>query len=317
MNQPDRIDKFIQTVTGRVPASEIGFTLCHEHLYIQLWEVRGRYDGRHQLEDDSLLADELAVFKAQGGTCVVDLTVPGLGRKPERLKALSERTGLRIVMGCGWYREPYYPPEHLIERRSVQSLADQIISEITEGVEGTGIRPGVIGEIGADKGWVSPIEERVHRAAARAQVETGYPLATHGVLSDVGLQQLSILKDEGVDLTRVTVGHCDSYPHLDYWLRIVEQGAYVAIDNIGSIRAGRHEERIVGLIFEMVERGFGSQLMLSHDVDMDLSLVYFGGTGFGYLADAFLPRLREQGVSEETITQLTVDNPRRWLTIGT
>lgn len=309
------MQNFIQTVTGPVAATDVGFTLAHEHLYIQLWEVKGRYDGRHQLEDDDLLADELAVFKAQGGTCVVDLTVPGLGRKPARLKALSEKTGLLMVMGCGWYRDPYYPPEHLLEKRSVQSLADQIIGEITDGADGTGVRPGVIGEIGADKAWVSPIEERVHRAAARAQVATGYPLATHGVLSDVGLEQLSILKEEGVDLTRVCVGHCDSYPHLDYWLRIAEQGAYVAIDNVGSSRAGRHEERIVGLMSELLKRGFGSQLLLSHDIDMDLSLLYFGGPGFGYLVNTFLPKLREAGVSEATITELTVDNPRRWLTI--
>ena len=308
--------KTIQTVTGPVPAEEVGFTLCHEHLYIQLWEIKGRYDGRHQLEDDDLLADELAVFKAQGGSCVVELTPPGLGRKPARLRALSEKTGLHIVMGCGWYREPYYPPEHLIEKRSVQSLADQIINEIADGADGTGVRPGVIGEIGVDKSWVSPIEERVHRAAARAQVATGYPLVTHGLYSDVGLQQLAILKEEGVDLTRVTVGHCDSYPVLDYWLRIVEQGSYVAIDNIGSMRAGRHEERIIGLIRELVNRGFASQLMLSHDIDMDLSLSYYGGPGFGYLADVFLPKLREQGVAEEVITQLTVDNPRRWLSIS-
>ncbi|MBM4409128.1 MAG: hypothetical protein FJ038_11170 [Chloroflexi bacterium] len=311
----------VMTVRGPVAPEQIGFTLPHEHLYVRFWEIDARYDSPHLLDDDDVLADELATFQAQGGTCLVDLTTPNIGRQPARLRALSERTGLAVVMGCGWYRRTYYLPEEGLERRPVQELADELLREIAAGVGETGVRPGVIGEIGAEKSWVSPIEERVHRAAARAQRATGYPLATHSRLSEVALAQLTILEDEGADLTRVVVGHADSYAHLAYYLRVLERGASLSFDNIGSpigggdLPANRHHERIARLIADLVSRGFGDRLLLSHDICESFQLHYYGGIGFGYLVDRFLPLLRETGVPEEAITTMTVDNPRRWLTI--
>jgi len=306
----------IQTVLGPVAPDAIGYTLPHEHLYIQLWDIPPRFDGKDQLEDDDVLAEELQVFQAQGGNCLVDLTTPGLGRKPERLRTIAERTGLHIVMGCGWYREPYYPARDEIDRRTVASLTDQILREIHDGVGDSGIRPGVIGEIGADGSWVSPIEERVHRAAARAQVATGLPLVTHGVKSDVGLAQLTILDDEGADLSRVAVAHCDSYPHAEYVLEVARRGALVAFDNIGAIRGERHEARITGLIRELLDRGHQDRILLSHDICNQSQLLYSDGFGFGYLAESFLPRLWEAGIPEDVTRAITEENSKRWLAVA-
>jgi predicted metal-dependent phosphotriesterase family hydrolase len=305
----------IQTVLGPVAPEAIGYTLPHEHLYIQLWDVPGRFDGKDQLEDDDVLAEELAVFQAQGGNCLVELTTPGLGRKPERLRTIAERTGLHIVMGCGWYREPYYPAADELDRRSVASLADQIVREIVEGVGDTGIRPGVIGEIGADHSWVSPIEERVHRAAGRAQVATGLPLVTHGVKSDVGLAQLEILDDEGADLSRVAVAHCDSFPHADFVLEVARRGAYVAFDNVGAIRGERHEARIAELIRRLLDAGHQDQILLSHDICNQSQLRYNDGFGFGYLVDSFLPKLWEAGIPRDVTRAITEENSKRWLAV--
>ena len=151
-------------------------TLPHEHLYIQIWEIAGRNDYAGQLEDDDVLGDEVNAFKTLGGQTIVDCTVRGIGRSPEKLRRISERTGVHVVMGCGWYRQPYYPPEDVVDRRSVDDLARDIINEVSEGVGSTRIRPGVIGEVGTDKSWVSAQEERVHRAAARANWPRAWPL---------------------------------------------------------------------------------------------------------------------------------------------
>src|SRR5436190_11977004 len=133
------------------------------------------------------MVPELTRFRAAGGSCLVDLPPIGVGRDPERLARLSAETGLHVVMGCGWYRGAYYPAEALIDRRSVDDLAEELVREATEGVGASGIRPGIIGEIGTDKPWLSAQEERVHRAAARAARRTGLAITTHGVLSPVGL----------------------------------------------------------------------------------------------------------------------------------
>src|SRR5262249_51650293 len=183
------------------------------------------------------------------------------------------------------------------------------------GADTTGVRPGVIGEIGVEKAWVSPSEERVHRAAARAQRATGLPLVTHGLMSPVALQQLAIFEEEGVDLTRVAVGHCDSYPHLKYQLSLMERGVMLMFDNLGGVRdtGGRMEERIIGLICSLLDSGYADRLLLSQDICKTTQLRYQGGIGYTYIAETFLPRLEEAGVTRDQIQQMTVDNPRRWL----
>jgi phosphotriesterase-related protein len=306
-------DVHIETVTGPVDPGEIGFTLPAEHFYIQQWEVAG-HAGNYQLEDDDVFAEEIAAFQAVGGSCIVDQTPACIGRKPERLRGLSERTGMRIVMATGWYTDEYAPAEDHLVQRSVASLADQLITEIREGVGSTQIRPGIIGEFGATRSYVSPLEERIHRASARAARVTGIGMATHAVHSDVGLQQLSLFEEEGADLTRVSVGHCDSHPHLAYWLQIVERGAFVQIDNLGAT-LGRHEDRLVSLVRDLVDRGRERHILLSHDVGVVPELRYHGGRGFTYLAESFLPRLRAAGIPDSTIATITADNPKRLLTM--
>jgi predicted metal-dependent phosphotriesterase family hydrolase len=301
----------VQTVTGPVEAETIGLTLPHEHLFLTMWENEG-LGSMLQLPDEALMLEELQAFVAAGGTCLVDQTPGGCGRDPGAVKRLSEKTGLSIVMGCGWYTEPFYPPEDDLARRSVDSIADQLLAEIREGLDGTDVRPGVIGEIGVAQGWMSPLEERVHRAAARAQRASGLALTTHTLFHKAGLAQLDLFEEEGVDLSRVCIGHCDSQPLLDYCLTIAERGAWVAFDNIGA-RMGRLEERIIWLVKELVGCGHKGQVLLSHDVGQMQELAYFGGRGFTYLTREFVPKLLGAGLSESVVTELTESNPVRFL----
>ncbi len=309
----------VQTVTGRIAPLALGFTLPHEHTGISLWQIEGRWDYWQLTVDDAVVLPELTAFRAAGGGTLVDLTLPGVGRDPERLRRYAEATGLNVVMGAGWYRTAYYPPEARIDRRTVDDLADELVREAEVGVAGTGIKPGIIGEIGTDKPWLSAQEERVHRAAARAARRTGMAITTHAVLSPVGLAQLRVFEEEGVDPGRVIVGHADSYPRLDHVLEIVRRGANLELDFLGmSFTAQeRHgEARIVDLLGELVGRGHADRILLSQDVCHDSQLKAYGGNGYVYLVERFLPRLREAGVTEAAIRTMTVDNPARLLTLA-
>jgi phosphotriesterase-related protein len=316
---------FVQTVLGRIDPAELGFTLPHEHTQCQLWTIPERFDYWELTADEELLVEELGRFRAAGGTCLADLTLPGIGRDPAWLRRIARRTGLHVVMGTGWYRQPYYPPEALIDRRSVAELADVMVRELEEGVPGSEdeagirVRPGIIGEIGTHKPWLSAQEERVFRACGRASRATGMAVSTHAVMSPVGLRQLAVLEDAGADPTRVVIGHSDSYPVLEHWLAIAERGASLELDFLGmsfTPMERRGEPRVIELLLRLLERGFGDRVLLSQDVCDNSQLAHYGGNGYTYLQETFLPRLRERGVDEAEIRGITVENPRRILTIG-
>jgi len=302
------------TVLGPIPADQLGYVLPHEHPFCQLRQAPYRYDFPDQFDDDRVVTAEVAAFGELGGTTLVDLTVPDIGRSPERLRTLSENTGVQIVMGCGWYRGNYYRPEDVIERRTVGSLADQLIAEITEGVDGTGIKPGVIGEIGVEKTWVAPAEERVLRAAARAHKETGLALGAIHAIGPVAPDILTIFEEEDVDMSRVAVGHCDSYPHMEFLEGLIARGALVMFDNCGQYGALKtFEEHIMNTVKELVDRGHEDYILLSHDTCKFPQFKIHGGPGFVYISETVIPTLRDLGIAEETINKIIRDNPRRWL----
>ena len=309
----------VQTVRGPIDPADLGFTLPHEHTAIALWHIPGRWDYWELTRHRPVIEAELARYRDAGGRSLVDLTLPGVGRDPTWLTGLAAVTGLHLVMGAGWYREAYYPAETRIDRRSVDDLAEELVREATDGVGESGVRPGILGEIGTDKPWLSAREERVHRAVARAARRTGLAITTHAVMSDVGLAQLRVFEEEGADPTRVVIGHADSYPELDHYLAIVGRGASVEFDFLGMsfTPQERHGEgRIVELLCELLARGHVERVLLSQDVCHNAQLRRYEGNGYTYLHEAFLPRLRAAGVSDAEIDTMTVANPRRLLTIA-
>ena len=312
----------VQTVLGPIDPATLGFTLPHEHTAIALWHIPNRWDYWELTADEPIITAELVHFRNAGGTALVDVTLPGVGRDPTWLVGLARATGLHLVMGGGWYRGAHYPAEALIDRRSVDDLADELVREADEGIPlaglGTSVKTGIFGEIGTDKPWLSALEERVHRAVARASRGTGLAISTHAVMSDVGLAQLRAFETEGADLTRVVIGHADSYPVLGHYLEIIRRGANLEFDFLGMsfTPMERHgEPRVIDLLLELLSRGHADRVLLSQDVCHNQQLRHYEGSGYTYLQETFLPRLRARGVSEAEIDQLTIANPRRILTI--
>ena len=298
----------IHTVLGAIEPATLGRTLMHEHIFCDVYRVTGRLN--ELLNDEALSVEELATLRKAGGTALVEVTTPDLGRDPEALRRVAEKTELHIIMGTGWYRQPFYPPE--IDRLLTNELADMMITELTDGVEGTGIRAGIIGEIGVNLDYATAQEERVLRAAARAQKATGAPLTTHASMYPVGLLQLEVLKDEGVDLSRVIIGHCDTCLDQAYHLAILESGAYVQFDTVGRNHMNPDTRRASALV-ELVRLGWKHQLLLSSDRCHRSDLCAFGGVGYGYVFTRFFDLLRAMGIDDDTLDTITIENPRRVL----
>lgn len=301
-------DGVVQTVRGPVAASEVGRTLMHEHVFCDFYRITG--NPNHLLNDEQLAADELEALVRASGTALVECTTPDIGRNPAWLRRAAERTGLHIIMGTGWYRQPFYPPD--IDRTTTDTLARRMIDDLTEGADGTGIRAGIIGEIGANLDHLTAQEERVHRAAARSQKATGAALTTHASMYPVGLAQLDILRDEGVDPSRVIIGHCDTFLDADYHVSILQQGAYVQFDTIGRVHMNPDERRADALV-TLVRAGWVERLLLSADRCYRSDLHAFGGAGYDVVFTRFFEMLRARGLSNAELDVMTVANPRRVL----
>lgn len=295
----------VMTVLGPVAASEMGVTLPHEHVFVDLV---AEYRAEGLLNDEALAVAELRRFRQAGGGSLVDCTSEGLGRDPVRLRRVSEATGLHIVMGSGHYRRPYLDAARL-DRMSVSEVADGITRDLEEGVDGTGIRAGIIGEIGCDR-YLSALEERVFRAAALAQRRTGVTITTHAARWPVGGWQLDVLEEAGADPARVIIGHCDMVPDSDYHLALARRGAWIEFDTVQGHSEYDTAQR-VGYIRTLLEAGLGDRILLSQDVCLRTDLSAFGGPGYTYVVTGFRQRLLDEGIPEATVQALLVDNPRR------
>ncbi len=307
-------DMRITTVTGDIVPAVLGSTLMHEHLLCDFWywHLELSYDGI--LNDEELLAEELAPFREAGGRAVVDATSIGIGRDPAGLRRTAEATGLSIVMGSGWYRERVYP--RVVYESTADELAEIIVAEFADGVDGTGIRPGIIGEIGTDRGRVTEAQERVFRAAARAQRATGASISTHTTFfGDLALEQVAILREEGVPPDRIVVGHLGEERRLDRTIAVAKTGVFVEIDHVGATQVGQFapESQRLRHVVALIEAGYADQLLLSMDVCKRSQLHANGGNGYDHLHTTFVPALLQAGVAESTIRTILVDNPRRVL----
>ncbi|QMD46099.1 phosphotriesterase-related protein [Citrobacter freundii] len=284
-----------------------GYTWVHEHLHIDLSGFKNNLDCR--LDQYDLICQEMKDLRALGVSNIIEMTNRYMGRNPQFMVDLMRDTGINVMACTGYYQDAFFP-EH-VAARSVEQLAQEMVDEIVIGIDGTELKAGIIAEIGSSEGVITPLEEKVFIAAARAHIETGRPISTHTSFSTMGLEQLLLLQVHGVDLSRVTVGHCDLKDNLDNILRMIDLGAYVQFDTIGKNSYYPDEKRI-GMLHALRNRGLLNRVMLSMDITRRSHLKANGGNGYDYLLTTFIPQLRQSGFSQADVDTMLRDNPSQF-----
>lgn len=354
----------IQGVDGPITRDALGVTLTHEHVVVDLrayWsaprEATRLARARTPVEihnvgalrrnpfgsPDNLVFDdvatavaELSAFRGAGGDTVVDLSLPDIGRDVVALRTVARMTGVQIIAGCGHYVHIAHPPE--LSEASVDDIAARFIHELEVGIDDTGIRAGVIGEIGTTAP-VHPDEDKVLRAAARAHRQTGAPIAVH--LSPPpngtwwqGHEVLDVLEGEDVGADRVLLSHLDNVlgPGDDfdrairYHRELAARGCYLGFDGCGKEHYFPSGSRATYPNFwcpsdqirakaaaVLADEGLADRLLLSHDVCFKIELERFGGFGYGHILRTFGSNLADYGLDGKVLQQMLVDNTRRFL----
>lgn len=300
----------IMTVLGPIDPENLGPTLMHEHLFIDL--AGRKQDPDTRLDDVDVACQEVALLQELGGRGLVEATCLGMGRQAEAMRQLAQRTGLHVVASTGFYQQAYHPP--YVAERSAEELADMLVREVEEGLDGTAVRPGILAEIGTSRDEIRPDEAKVFRAVALTHKRTGLPISTHCTLGTMAEQQLDLLEDEGVDPGRVVLGHQDLQDNLDLHVRLARRGAVIAYDTAGKESYMPDSVR-VRLITGMLEKGLQDHVVLSMDITRRSHLTAHGGYGYGHLMRSLVPALRAAAVGERELAAMLVDNPRRILTV--
>ncbi len=266
--------------------------------------------------------DEVSDFRRLGGSTIVDVTSIGLNRQPEKLREVSERTGVNIVMGTGYYRTAWHP-ETLMDM-SRRELALQMYKDITVGVNGTTIKAGIIGEIPIEKitsAEPETGETRVLRAAAMASLWTGAAISIHSDFYDMSKLTLALdlLEGEGADLTRVILGHISNAAVADisFLEELLHRGVFLQFDVFASPwQLKMNDLRAAEAIISLVEKGYSKQILISHDLCTKFQLTRFGGFGLKYVHRVLLPYLRERGLTDFHINDIMKGNPARILPLS-
>jgi len=280
------------------------------------------------LVDVDLAIEELKPFKRMGGNSLVDLTLPGAGRDVLALRRISEDTGVNIIAGTGWYVETAHPP--IVKQKSLKDLAEIMIQELVEGIDDTGIKASIMGEIGCSYP-LHPDEKKVLQAAAQAQKETGACISIHNPAKDwrEGQTYLDIIEKEGGNLEKVIMLHMDHYNRdeipllglkVDYHKEILNRGVTIAYDAFGRYQKFRKDgvssptdrERVAAIV-ELCKQGYDKQIVISHDVYLKIHLTRYGGQGYAYILRYIVPALKYAGVTDKQIRNILVENPKRLL----
>jgi phosphotriesterase-related protein len=346
-----KLARKVQTVLGLIDGDELGLTLPHEHLLLDLsvrfklieesvsarvmaqkpvsldmtgWLRFHLFENRDNLmlDDEELATKEVSLFKRAGGKSVVDVTNWGIGQDPHALARISRTTGLHIIMGTGYYTLDSGCAE-ILKEKSEDEIFDDIMKDIMVGTDG--ICAGIIGEIGADSWPLDDIEIKSLRASTRAQRATGAALTIHpGRLEESPLQILKIVEKAGADMSRVIMEHIDRTAYsFDSMVAMAKTGCYLEFDCFSM--EGYYPRRYgvfdipndaarVNYIIRLIDLGYLNQILISTDTAMKARLVAYGGPGYAHIPDNVIPWMRAKGMSEEVIRTITVENPKRMLT---
>jgi phosphotriesterase-related protein len=302
----------ITTVLGDKRRDHVkGPVLAHEHLRYDLrLTVPNAEPDRYLLEDDAVVEELVGLREKWNVGLILELTMQDEGRNADFLRGSSQRSGIDIVCATGFYHEQYHPPR--IKDASVEELMQEFARDVTEGIDGTDVRAGVIGEMGSAGLEMTSAEKRCFKAAARAALLTGVSVTTHAHFGVGAMEQLQVLADEGLPPERICIGHQDLIAAPAQHRAIAEAGAYVAFDTFGKNHYQPDEVRLQ-LVLKMIEAGHASRVLLSTDLSRKGHLKKYGGFGYAHVFEYALPKLREAGVDEDTISLIMEENLMRLL----
>ena len=306
----------INTVTGTIDSSELGYTLVHEHILSTSAGIKEVYPEFIDKETTiNTATSHLEKCKNEGITTVIDMAPFDLGRDVLLLEEISKKTNINIITTTGsWIA----PPREFVGT-DPDLIAPLYVREITEGIQGTGIKAGVI-KISTDREGITQRFDSVSRAVARAHLLPGVPVLTHTYSpAVVGNEQVRILEEEGVDLNRVCVGHSNDTTNIDYLKGLMDKGAWLGLDHFPGINPDWDTRTLI--IKELIDLGYGEKIMLSHDFNLgkhnanlndQIARWERNPDGYLFIKHKVLPRLLELGVSEKDVNALNEDNVRRF-----
>jgi phosphotriesterase-related protein len=313
----------VQTARGAIDSAQLGVTLMHEHIFVLSTEIMLNYPEAWGDEERRIAEaiDRMNELHARGVHSVVDLTVIGLGRYIPRIARVAERTKLNIIVATGIYTYndiPFYfhfrGPGTVFE--GPEPMVDMFVRDINEGVAGTNVKAGIL-KCATDAPGLTPGVERVLRAVAKAHRKTGVPISTHTHAGKKrGLEQQQVFREEGVDLSRVVIGHSGDTTDIEYLEQLIAAGSYLGMDRFGIDTILPFEDR-VKTVAKLCQRGHANKLVLSHDAacfndwlpERDLPAV-LPRWNFLHIHNDVIPALKAQGVTDEQVHTMMVVNPR-------
>jgi len=338
----------LMTVTGPVAKDSLGVVLPHEHLFIDLRNQFTEFDDpekralsrlpvcmRHlgtlranpyAMKDNLLLDDvdtaveEIGLFQKSGGRTVVDCTSVGIKRDPVKLREVAKRTGLNIVAGSGYYTYDTHPAD-LESKWPVERIADEMLRDVLEGIDGTGVRAGIYGEVGTSDP-IRPGEKKALLGAAKAFNKHRAEIQVHTFpWGNAGVEASRILIDNGVDPAKIVICHIDVQFRKDYLLQLLKLGVNIEFDDFGKefyipksdkgFAGGpfaRDIER-VRMIGELLNRDYESQILITTDVCLKNLLRTYGGFGYDHILTNIVPMMRDEGISQRSIDNILTRNP--------
>jgi phosphotriesterase-related protein len=314
----------VQTVEGPVAAVALGVTLAHEHVRFRDEAAAAQWPGRYdeQAETDAAL-EAVQAAKGRGVQTIVDPTAMFGGRDVRFMEHIAERTGVRVVPCTGIYSYDFLPP--YFANRDADAMADHFLEDLQRGIQGTAIRAAFL-KCAADAAGVTENIEKIHRAVARASVQSGAPIMAHSMPAvQTGPRQIEIFEEEGVDLARVQIAHCGDTEDVAYIEGLLEKGVYVGLDRYG-LEFFLPIDKRNATAAELLRRGHAERVMISQDFcptidwfppEFEQAALAQGlvrNWSMTLVFDEVLPALREQGVLDDAVFQtIFVENPRRWL----
>jgi len=315
----------VETVRGPVELAELGTTLMHEHVFVLTEEIRQNY-GATYWDEEVRVADaieKLRALKGRGVSTIVDPTVIGLGRYIPRIARVNAHVELNIIVATGIYT--YNDLPHFFQYSGPgtwlgggEPLVELFTRDITEGIAGTPVKAAFL-KCAIDRRGMTSGVERAMRAVAKTHVATGVPITVHtDARNGSGLTAQNLLREEGVDLTKVVLGHSGDSTDFDYLTALMDAGSFIGMDRFGIDSLLPFEAR-VDTVAELCRRGYAERMVLSHDAACFIDWFPAGtreaalpNWHFTHIHDDVLPALRERGVTETQLATMLVDNPRRY-----